>query len=238
MKWFFKKKFAPLRVDLHSHLIPGIDDGASSIADSLDLIKAFEKAGFKKLITTPHIHPKYPNTPKNIQEGLIRLHDAMKENQIGVEIEAAAEYFVDERFYQDVKDRIPLLHFGDKYVLVESSFINKPIFFESVLFDLQVNGYKPVFAHPERYQYLEGELDWLVKLKSNGILFQVTLASLSGYYGIEARKVGEELIKNGMVDFFGSDMHRISQFKHLEEALKLKSVQLLIKSGKLLNEQL
>ena len=156
-----KKKYHPLTVDLHSHLIPGIDDGSQSIDQSMDMIEQLVNLGVQKIITTPHIHPRYPNTAEQIMSGLHTIQKAIKDRSIPVEIEAGAEYFVDELFHKQVADKEPILSFGDRFVLVESAFVNKPVFFENVLFDLKTQGYKPILAHPERYQFLEGSLSWL-----------------------------------------------------------------------------
>ena len=238
MGLFGKKSTLPLEVDLHSHLIPGIDDGSQSIEQSLSMIRSLIDMGFKKIITTPHIHPRYPNKDENIMSGLEKLQKEILSANIPIELEAAAEYYVDESFYEKVKENKPILFFGDKYVLVESSFINKPAFFESTMFELQSKGYKPVLAHPERYQFLEGSIEWLEELKGMGILFQVTLGSMGGYYGDKPLKITKQLFNEGMVDFLGSDLHRETHLPYLSKGLKSKEIQRLIKSGQLKNKQL
>lgn len=238
MSLFGKKSILPLEVDLHSHLIPGIDDGSQSLEQSLSMIRSLKEMGFNKIITTPHIHPRYPNTAEDIMSGLNRLQREIVSAEIPIELEAAAEYYVDETFYEKIKDDDQILFFGDKYVLVESSFINKPAFFESVMFDLQGKGYKPVLAHPERYQFLEGSIEWLEELKATGVLFQVTLGSMGGYYGKKPLQISKQLLARGMVDFLGSDLHRESHLPHLSKGLESKEIQRLIKSGQLKNSQL
>ena len=238
MGLFGKKSNFSLDVDLHSHLIPGIDDGSQSIEQSLSMIRNMVDLGFKKIITTPHIHPRYPNTAEDIMSGLSKLQREIASAEIAIELEAAAEYYVDEIFYAKIKEDDELLFFGDKYVLVESSFINKPAFFESAMFDLQSKGYQPVLAHPERYQFLEGNIEWLKELKGRGILFQVTLGSMGGYYGDKPLKISKQLFNEGMVDFLGSDLHRESHLPCLSKGLKSKEIQRLIKSGQLKNSQL
>jgi len=235
---FFKRSFIPVTVDLHSHLIPGVDDGADSVDMSLSLLHSLEELGFQKIITTPHIHPKYPNTPQIILEGLRSLKDAIDGNGIGLKLETAAEYYVDENFLNDVEAGKPLLSFGDKYVLIECSFINKPLYFETAILKLNSHGYRPVFAHPERYQFLQGDITWLRQLREAGLLLQVTLSSLSGYYGKMPKKIGERLIKENLVDFLATDLHKPAQLGWLEKGLKLNSVQKLIRSQKLLNPSL
>lgn len=235
---FFGRSHDSLDVDLHSHLIPNIDDGSQSLEQSSEMITAMIKLGFKKIITTPHIHPNYPNTPEVIRKGLERLHTELTKKNLEIEVEVAAEYFVDEAFHQKVKNKDALLSFGGKHVLVESSFINKPIFFESAMFDLLAAGYIPVLAHPERYRFLEGSLDWLEELKNMGVMFQVTLGSIGGYYGKVPEQLGKELLKKELVDFLGSDLHRKSHLVFLEKGLKSKEVQRALKGDSIKNQQL
>ena len=193
---------------------------------------------FKKLIITPHIHPNYPITEKEIQSGLKEVKKALGQKKINIELEAAAEYYVDEIFLKRAKRKDPFLSFGDRYILVESSFLNKPVFFEDALFELLSQQYKPILAHPERYQFLEGSTDWLMKLKEMGILFQTTLGSLSGYYGSEPKRLGMKLLKERHVDFLASDMHHIAHYEYLKKGLARKEVQNAIKSGYLKNDSL
>lgn len=238
MKWLFKKHIEPLRVDMHSHFIPGIDDGASTLHDSIELISLMKGQGFEKLITTPHIHPKYPNTNDVILRGLEQVQKALLSKNIVIELEAAAEYYVDEQFIKRLETNEALLSFGNRYVLIECSFTVKPLFFESVIYKLRDKGYNPILAHPERYQFLEGSIEWLSELKNTGILFQVTLASLAGYYGSEVKKMGQHLIKRNFVEFLASDLHKISQIDYLQRGLKTKEAQSLIESANLMNDGL
>ena len=202
------------------------------------MLEGLKDLGFKKVITTPHTHPKYPNTPQLIMRGLDQVREEMNRRQLEVDMEAASEYFVDETFLNRLDSGEDLLSFGNKYVLVECSFINKPMFFEAAVFKIRSHGYNPILAHPERYQFLQGDISWLQEMKETGVLFQVTIASLAGYYGKTPKKIAETLLQQGMIDFLSSDLHRPSQLEWLEKGLKLKSVQKLIQSGELLNNSL
>lgn len=236
--WFRKPSLESPLIDIHSHCIPQIDDGAKSLDDSIEMIQGFKTLGYQKAVTTPHIHPNYPNTNERILEGLLLLQNELKARSIAFELEAAAEYFVDEIFFDSVKSNQPILSFGSKYVLVESSFVNKPLLFEPCLFELKSKGYQPILAHPERYKFLEGELDWLYQLKEMGTLFQVTVSSFAGYYGPTARGIANELSKKNMIDFLGSDLHHPQQLKYLEEGLSKNDVRTLCESSKLMNKTL
>ncbi|WP_425392716.1 tyrosine-protein phosphatase [Ekhidna sp.] len=238
MPFFWKKDYQPISVDIHSHLIPGIDDGAQSLEQSLDLTKKLSSLGVKKIITTPHIHPRYPNTSRDIMLGLKSLQDYLARNNVEMEVEAAAEYYVDETFQKAVQNDEPVLSFGDRYVLIESPFQVKPFFFESTIFDLQSKGYKPVLAHPERYQFLEGSLEWLKELKAMNVLFQLTIGSIGGYYGSMPSKIGTQLLKKGMIDFLGSDLHHVKHIEFFKKGLKDREIQKMIKKGVMKNHEL
>jgi tyrosine-protein phosphatase YwqE len=231
-----KKKYQnPLRVDIHSHLIPGIDDGSPSLEESIQLILGFKELGFEKLITTPHTHPNYPNTQEKIISGHYEVVNELEQRGISIEFETATEYYVDELFYDQVKDQRELLTFSDKMILVESSFLFKPFFFEEVLFELISQGFKPVLAHPERYQFVDSSMGWFKELKKMGVAFQVTLGSLTGYYGANPKKIGKALLAKNMVDLLGSDLHHSGQLKAMQKALVSKEVSRYSSSGRLLN---
>ena len=225
-------------VDIHSHLIPGIDDGAKSVTSAVDMILELKDLGYNKAVTTPHIHPNYPNTPGIIREKFILVQNELKAKSINFEVEVAAEYFVDEVFLELLKSDKEILSFGDKYVLVESSFINKPLIFESCLVELKSRGYHPILAHPERYKFLEGSLEWLLHLKEMNILFQVTISSFIGYYGPDAKEIAKRLLKRNMIDFLGSDLHHTSQIRYIKEGLAKKEIKKLCVSLTLKNNSL
>ena len=141
-------KSAPfIQTDIHSHLLPAIDDGSKTYEESIELLKNFVALGYEKVITTPHIMSDfYRNTPEIIQSKLKKLQSKLKEHQVEIQIEAAAEYYMDDWFINQVNRKVPLLTFGDKYLLFETSFMNKPNQFFDVIFKLQTQGYKPIFG--------------------------------------------------------------------------------------------
>ena len=200
-------------LDLHSHLLPGIDDGVNTIEESLEIIKAYEDAGFKKLITTPHIMSDYfPNTPDIINTKRQTVIDACASNALSIKVETAAEYYIDDHFLRLIKSGSKLLTVGEKYVLVETSFQDKPLFLEEVIFELQSHGYSPILAHPERYNYLMRDEKLVEKLKNAGVYFQMNIISLGGFYSREVRKFSEQLIDQQLIDFVGSDCHSMRHF--------------------------
>jgi protein-tyrosine phosphatase len=220
---WFKTKRIDLTVDVHSHLLPGLDDGVKSFDESIQILQHMQSLGYEKVITTPHIYPEiYPNTIESIRAQYEILKKKARSYGLSLEVEFAAEYFMEQGFLKSIKEGEPLLSFGSNYVLFETSFYNKPLIFEETIFELKSKGYQPVFAHPERYQYLKKDLSWLRSLHEQGVKLQVNLQSLAGAYGETPRRVAAKLLDESLVSFLGSDIHRISQMPMLKEALKKK----------------
>jgi tyrosine-protein phosphatase YwqE len=220
---FKKNKTPPIQLlaDMHSHLIPGIDDGAPTMEDSMAMIKFFVKLGYRKIITTPHIMGDfYKNSAENILPGRDEVRKEIQKAGLNIEFDAAAEYYLDEFFMADLEADKPLLTFGKNYVLFELSFLNEPIQLKEAIFKMRSQGYSPILAHPERYQFYYGKIDKLKELRDNGVLLQINLNSLSGYYSKGAKKMAQTLIKDGYVDFVGSDCHHLKHLENLEKVLQ------------------
>jgi tyrosine-protein phosphatase YwqE len=197
----------PVTTDMHSHLIPAIDDGVQTVEESLMVLRELSHLGYKKVVTTPHIMGDfYKNSRETIMPGLQVVRDAIKADGIPIELDAAAEYLLDDALEQKIKNK-ELLTFGKNYVLVELPFSELPVNLNSAMFELRVNGYKPVLAHPERYPYMAVQKEKLNEMHDAGILFQVNLYSLTGHYSPEIQKTAEWLIDQKMVDMIGSDTH-------------------------------
>ena len=225
---WFKKTVTPLaeqviHIDMHSHLLPGIDDGSPDFKSSLQLIKALSARGYTKLITTPHIMGDYyRNTPENILPLLDELKALLLKENIPVAIEAAAEYFLDEQSMELLEQDKELLSFGDKYVLFETNFISEPMFLKEFIFMLTTKGYKPVLAHPERYLYLFKNFDTIKDLMNRGVYMQVNLSSITGYYSKQAQQMAFELIDRQWVHFLGSDCHHAQHIEVMDKAMQHK----------------
>ena len=211
-----------LGADMHSHLLPGLDDGAETVEHSLDLLRALRELGFRKLIMTPHIMGDfYKNTPEGIRAALEQLRIAAAAAGLGdVELDCAAEYYLDEFLGHKLADGTEMLTFGGdkRYLLFETSYMNEPLNLFDTIFELKAQGYRPVLAHPERYTYLYGRFAEIEKLRQDhGVLLQVNLNSLAGYYSPAAKKVAEQLIDGGLVDFVGTDTHHL---RHTDTLLR------------------
>jgi tyrosine-protein phosphatase YwqE len=243
----FKKKEVPssltdlsgLHIDLHSHLIPGIDDGAKTIEDSIALIRGLRGLGFKKIITSPHIMSGgYNNTPEIILKGRDIVREAIKENNIDVEFDAWAEYYLDETIMPKIENK-ELLTMGDKYVLVELSYLIKSHNATQYFYSMITNGYKVVLAHPERYPYYHGEaFGEYYNLKDQGVFFQLNIASLTGTYGQSAKVTAERMIDENMIDFVATDLHNERHLNYIREAVKLPYLEKIINYPKLMNKVL
>jgi protein-tyrosine phosphatase len=206
--------------------------------DSLAMIRRMHELGFKKLITTPHIQGEfYKNTPEIILGGLAELRKAIAAENIPVVVEAAAEYLLDDAFEEKMNQGI-LLTFSSKYILLEMSYYSPNPNLKNLIFNLQVEGYKVILAHPERYTYWAGDIAKYEDLKDRGVYFQLNTVSLAGHYPEPVKKLAEKLIDKGMIDFIGSDMHNMNYMKSLENSLKDRALARLVDSGKLLNESL
>ena len=243
----FKKKEIPssltdlsgLYIDLHSHLIPGIDDGAKTMTDSLDLIRGLRDLGFKKIITSPHIMSGgYNNTPEIILSGRDDVRSALRENNIDVEFDAWAEYYLDETIMPKIENK-ELLTMGDKYVLVELSYLMKSNNSTAYFYAMISRGYKVILAHPERYPYYHNEsFHEYYNLKDQGIYFQLNIASLTGTYGGSARATAEKLIDNNMIDFVATDLHNDRHLSYIKDAVKLQYMEKILNYPKLMNKVL
>ncbi len=244
-KLFKKNKFtnppidlSVVQVDMHSHLIPGIDDGAQTMDDSMFLIEEFIKLGYKKVITTPHtMIDYYKNTPDIIRAGLDKVREELVKRNMNIEIEAASEYFLDQHFMEELEKK-NILTFGDKYVLFELSFVSEGRLLPEALFELQMNGYKPIMAHPERYGYWHHNYDKFHEWFDKGIFLQLNINSLTGHYNQQTQKAAEYLIENNMYQFIGSDCHHMGHIELTQHARKHEGLHKLITGGKLLNNTL
>lgn len=232
--FFFSKNRVVLKdlipdnyIDIHSHLLPGIDDGARTFEDTLGLVQALQGFGVSQFITTPHtMNYIWGNT----KEGILSLKDQtvfeLKKNNVVVPFQAASEYMLDDQFVKLFQVG-ELLTLKDNYVLVEMSYLQPPMQLYAMLFDLQIAGYIPVLAHPERYSFYHNNFEEYLKLKHVGCLFQLNLLSVVGYYGEAVTKISEQLLQKGMYDFVGSDVHHNQHIAFFEEKIRLKEVEAL-----------
>jgi protein-tyrosine phosphatase len=211
-------------IDIHSHLLPGIDDGAQTFEESLRLTRALQGFGVTEIITTPHIMQNvWNNTAEQIVSAKDKTIEELQKNNVNIPFQAAAEYLMDDQFVRLFQSQ-DLLTLKGNQVLVEMSYINAPMQLYSILFDLQVAGYTPVLAHPERYFFYHKNFNEYVKLKRAGCLFQLNLLATVGYYGAEITKIAEKLLSKGMYSYVGSDVHHDKHIAAFEQKIRIKDV--------------
>lgn len=202
-------------LDFHNHIIPAVDDGSTDSETSIALIKGLNDLGFTDFVFTPHIiSDTHPNTKETISNGFEVLNSAFKNNNMNIPCSFAAEYMLDDMFHQKLRNKEPLLKLRNNKILVEFSYIQRPDYVEHLSFDMQIQGYEPILAHPERYIYYHN--NWESNyghLKDLGFELQLNLLSLTPYYGKEIQKIAQKMLKAEMFDFACTDIHH---FRHLE----------------------
>ncbi len=212
-------------VDIHSHILPGIDDGAKNVNQSILLMNEMKKLGFSKMIGTPHTYPGlYNNTSKTIKNSFDKL---IKKLDKSFQLNFASEYMIDQSLITKAENK-DLLCLKNNLVLIETSFNYIPLNLFEVIFNLQTNGYLPVIAHPERYSYMYGNR-YFYKLADRGCKFQLNLLSVVGYYGKECAKITDFLLKNNLIDFAGSDIHNSGQIGFFNNKIIIKESRKLAK---------
>lgn len=204
--------------DVHSHVCPGIDDGARDVSKSVEIVSRLHDLGINRMITTPHVTDEvFPNNPETISKAFSQLKDAVNDAGLPVDLSYSAEYRIDSLLTQQLEagSVIPL---PNDYILVECDWFLEPLGLDSFLFDLQNKyGLKPILAHPERYPYYWDNIKRLEELRKRGVLMQVNLLSLAGHYGKYERQMADRLVERRAVDLLGSDAHRITHVQAISE---------------------
>lgn len=219
-----QKPFAKLLVDVHSHLLPGIDDGAKSMEESLLMIRMLIDMGYQKLIITPHVMAHmYPNTSQKILQVYNSLQTEVIKQKLPILLEISAEYYLDDTLFERIKNN-DLLPFAGNHILFECSFRNEPLSLFDLVFQLKAAGYQPVIAHFERYVYFHNRIEIAQELQSLGCLIQVNLLSFSGYYGKSIQRQAAILYSNNCIDLVGTDCHKIAHLENLTDIKKVKKL--------------
>lgn len=218
----FSKKTQPIPVwfktDIHNHVLPGIDDGSPDVVTSITLIEALRDLGVERVISSPHVAAvEFPNTPETLSTAFDELKIALQQAEISIPVSHSAEYRIDEEL-GDIGDRGEIIPYPGDYVLIENQWIQEPWNLDEIIFQLQLKGYQPILAHPERFTYYHNNMKRLDELHTR-LPFQVNLLSLSGYYGKPVQKMAENLAKKGYIDFLGTDTHNMKHIEHLRKYL-------------------
>lgn len=241
--FFSSKKVAPdlsfIAADMHSHLLPGLDDGLQEMQQTMDFMQELRQMGYQKFICTPHILTDvYNNSPETILPKLELVRSALKENNINVQVEAGAEYMVDIEFEDYINAGKPLLTFGKNLILIEMSYAAPSNNIETVIFNLRLKGYHPILAHPERYNYFLGNIQQFQRYIDLGCYLQINILSLLGYYGEPAKHTAQSLLKKNMVTFIGTDMHHENHLNALKILASKKSFYKLFENIQVRNKEL
>lgn len=243
----FKKKqpekpftgLLPVQVDMHSHILPGIDDGAPDLDTALLLVRGLYDLGIRTCIATPHvIGDMYRNTDSTIEDALQQLRNGCRSAAIDMNIRAAAEYMMDDYFMELLRDKVPLRTLKDNLLLTEITYTSEPIRLQEMVFNIITEGYKPVLAHPERYHYYHRNYEIYRKLKDLGFLLQVNMLSLTGYYGKEVAKAARYIYDNGLADLVGTDLHHDRHLLALQSESNHRLFNKYLNNKKLLNSTL
>jgi protein-tyrosine phosphatase len=226
-------------IDMHSHMLPGLDDGAATIEESISYFRNMKEWGFHTCILTPHILPGvHNNSPETILPVFERVKQELVWAGIELDIRVAAEYMVEEKFIDALMKEESLLCISEKKVLIEMSYVAPSPFIETAIFRLNVQGYKPILAHPERYGYYHHDFNQYYRLKEMGCIFQVNLLSLSGYYGPIVKKVALRMIKENLISYIGTDLHHHNHVDAIKAFTITKEFYEIMKGVSLLNSSL
>ena len=224
--WFRKntpQDLPALTTDMHSHLLPGLDDGVATLEEAEQIVRSFREQGYAHIITTPHVmSDAYRNTREGILSSVETLREHLQSRGLGMRISAAAEYYLDEALFRMVETDQPLLTFGEKYVLFETNFITEPFNLKEFIFMATTKGYKLILAHPERYLYLQNNLSKVQDLLDRGVMMQMNISSITGYYSKPVQQMAFRLIDNGMIHWLGSDCHHLQHVQLMQHARRLR----------------
>lgn len=215
-----------LKTDIHSHILPSLDDGADDINMSIDILRGMVSLGYQKIWTTPHISYLFPNNKETIRHSFSIIQEEIEKEGIDIELGFAAEYMFDDNFVNHLYKQEDLITLPGNHLLIEFPMFSEPVvFYKDVIFDLQLRGYNLILAHPERYLYLyNNSLSRYEELKQMGLAFQTNLLSFSGYYGKSAKKVAEKLAEKGKIDFLATDIHHPDQIELFSHKRIAKSI--------------
>lgn len=223
---FFSRKSTPEKLffstDIHCHVLPGIDDGSPDAATSADLIENMQEWGIERIIASPHVTDQvFPNTAATADAAMAELQAELDRRGNTIRLSHSAENRLDDLFMKNMRDNT-LMTLPGKRLLVENSFMLEPWNLDQLLFDLQVRGFRPILVHPERYSYYYGKKDRYATIHDGGTAFQINVLSLAGHYGRDEKKFAEYLIEKGMVDYIGTDLHRMAHVESINRYLASK----------------
>lgn len=230
----------PFETDIHCHILPGIDDGSPDVATSLELVERMKSWGLKRIMASPHVtKDTFENNRATTDAAMAQLKDRLDAAGCEIELSHHAEYRLDD-LSKAQWEAGEVMAMPGGYVMIENPFVAEPWFVDQTVFDLQVKGFIPVMAHPERYTYYYKHPRRYDALHQAGALFQINVLSLAGAYGKEQLKMAEYLIDKGYVDFLGTDLHNVRHADIIDEYLTTRQAEkhFAALGSKLLNDKL
>ena len=229
----------PVSVDMHSHILPGIDDGSPDVETSMLLVRGLYDLGIRTCIATPHIiGDMYRNSNETIEPALAKLQQACAAAALPMKISAAAEYMMDDYFMQLLQSGKPLRTLHNNLILTELPYSLEPVNVQEMLFHTLTGGYKPVLAHPERYFYFHEDFGQYKSLKDMGFILQVNLLSLTGYYGKNVARAAKYILDEGLAGLVGTDLHHGKHLIALQSTENQKLYHKYVKDGDMMNKEL
>ncbi len=229
----------PVTVDMHSHILPGIDDGSPDTDTSVMLVRGLYELGIRTCIATPHIiGDLYPNNNETIEAALSKLQKALAMANVPMQVSAAAEYMLDDYFMELLQKPVPLRTLHKNWLLTEIPYTTEPVNLSEMVFHIITGGYQPVLAHPERYLYFQHNFKDYKKLKDLGFILQVNLLSLTGYYGKTAMLAARYILNEGLAELVGTDLHHIRHLSALQSAHNQQLFNKYITGSDLMNNDL
>lgn len=218
--WFFKKKpdygfmDIGLTADVHSHILPGVDDGSQNLEESVAILTELHRLGVRRIMLTPHVsRAMFPNEAGDLRERLADFLTQLPAELSDLELHIGSEYMVDE-FFGSLEDR---LYYPDGHILIEMSYYERSREIKQTVFDLMMSGFKPILAHPERYVFYQKVYDRkngveeLQTLIDMGCSLQLNVMSLTGAYGERSMDIVKWLLDSDMYTYIGTDVHSRSQ---------------------------
>ena len=229
----------PVSIDMHSHILPGIDDGSPDVETSLLLVRGLYDMGIRTCIATPHIiGDLYRNNDETIEPALLKLQQACTAAALPMQISAAAEYMLDDYFMELLRQQKPLRTLHKNILLTEIPYTSEPVNLDEILFNIITEGYRPVLAHPERYFYFHRNFEEYRRLKDLGFILQVNLLSLTGYYGKNPARAAKYMLDEGLAGLVGTDLHHGRHLTALQSTENLRLMHKHVKDGALQNREL
>lgn len=210
-------------IDFHSHIIPNIDDGSTSMKDTINMINEARQAGFTEIISTSHYIQKYYDLDCFEREKILDIikKKVSEKKEINIKLYLGSEIYFTPEIIELIKNKKASTINNTRYLLFELPMNTKPLFVKEMVYELMQNGYIPIIAHPERYSYVQENIRYIEELAGMGVLFQSNYGSIIGMYGNSAKKTLKKLLKNNLISFLGSDVHGTGQiYPKIPKALK------------------